>query len=391
MTRKARRWATTALAVVVVLVLVNVLGTVLLPFALGFAIAAFLSPAADTLQRRGWSRGLAAALLTVLALGALGLYTALVVPPFMMELGLLLQRLPALVMAARDHLVDIAPPLSQAMDGQAPSIEAAGQGFDIQGTLSQVLTYGLNLVDLAVVLALTPFLLFYFLRDWPELTETLIRLVPMDQQPVARRLGRRARRRLDEFLTGQGFVCLILAHVYAVALALMKVDFGLVLGVLSGLLVMIPVIGIVAMCLVTCLVAVLQFTSFAALLPVLALYVMVELANRFVLVPRLVAGDHRTHPAWLILAFLVSLQFFGFFAAVLLMPLVCVVEVLAEHVAQQWKRGQLGQPQPVTVAGTVTISGSVLQTPVLGPRITPSSAENSQTSDLGGLSHPPKG
>ena len=84
-------------------------------------------------------------------------------------------------------------------------------------------------------------------------------VVPPRSLPVARRLAREIDDVLAGFLRGQGLVCLFLATFYALGLALVGLEYGAIIGLLTGLFSFIPYVGMLVGVAVGLTVAAFQF------------------------------------------------------------------------------------------------------------------------------------
>lgn len=103
--------------------------------------------------------------------------------------------------------------------------------------------FGPQLLDWLLLLFLTSVLTFYLLRDWPRVADTFDDLVPRQSAPVVMELLSRMRDQFIGFVRGQGLLCLGQAVIHATGLALIGLNYGLLIGILTGLAAAIPVVG----------------------------------------------------------------------------------------------------------------------------------------------------
>lgn len=226
------------------------LRAVLTPFALALVLAYLLEPLVSLLERRQVPR--AVAILTVyLALGlAAGVVWARVVPSAARELEQLARSLPeqtrrwnAAVQATLsrlriDGVPEVARRAAQALAvraEQAVEAVAARLGNLVVATLSQAL----NLV-------LTPVLAYYILKDRERLARALLELVPAARRPAVVALALEVDRTLAGVIRGQLLVSMTVGAAVAAGLALLQVPYAVVLGLLTGLLDIVPYFGPVA-------------------------------------------------------------------------------------------------------------------------------------------------
>jgi len=105
--------------------------------------------------------------------------------------------------------------------------------------LPKITTGGMAIVGFFTTVLLMPVVLFYFLRDWHEIVHRIEELIPRGAQKIAAEIDRV----LGEFLRGQLLVMLLMAAYYAAALWIAGLEYALPIGILSGLLVFVPYLG----------------------------------------------------------------------------------------------------------------------------------------------------
>src|SRR5260370_7873560 len=97
--------------------------------------------------------------------------------------------------------------------------------------------------------------------------------VPRPHQETIRALGREINAAIAGFVRGQSGVCLILGAYYAVALTLAGLNFGLLIGLIAGVITFVPYVGSLTGLIVGLSVAVAQFwPDYASILMVLAIF-----------------------------------------------------------------------------------------------------------------------
>ncbi|KKL11375.1 hypothetical protein LCGC14_2546450, partial [marine sediment metagenome] len=100
-----------------------------------------------------------------------------------------------------------------------------------------------GIVNTLLLFVIVPVVAFYLLLDWDNMVAKIDALLPREHAPTVRQLAREIDETLASFIRGQGTVCLILGSFYAVALMLMGLQFGVVVGAVAGLLTFIPYVG----------------------------------------------------------------------------------------------------------------------------------------------------
>lgn len=313
---------------------------ILLPFVVGMAIGYLLDPVMRRLADLGISRGIAAGSLIVGSF-LFGLLVLLLVLPVLIdqatELG---KQLPQLVAPVRRWVIDI---LAPAPGVPKPFAELAQQGLSqLAGILGSVVNQGMALINLASLLAVTPLVAFYLLRDWPRIVTELDDCLPRRHAQTIRELARTIDEVLAGFARGAALVCVILAAFYAIALSLVGLEFGLVIGLLAGSLSFVPYLGFVIGLVASVGVALYQFwPQWIPILLVLGIFLSGQVLSDYVLAPRLVGERAGLHPLWVLFGVFAGGALFGFAGMLLAVPACAAIGVLTRFAVKQYKESEL--------------------------------------------------
>jgi predicted PurR-regulated permease PerM len=322
---------------------------ILLPFIAGMVLAYFLDPAADALERRGLPRIAATSLILLSSLLVFVLLIVLVVPLLSSQVTKFAANLPDYIRAL-SAFIDTSLPawmkerLARAGVGNGQSMadlaaSAAGWAASILGSL---LSGGLALVNALSLLVVTPVVAFYMLNDWDRMVATVDRLLPREHAPTIRAVASEIDDVLAGFIRGQGTLCLVLGIFYAVALIAAGLDFGLLIGLMTGFLSFIPFVGAIVGGLLSIGMAVVQFwPAFGHILLIAGIFVVGQFLEGNVLQPRLVGGSVGLHPVWLMFALFAFGYLFGFVGVLLAVPLAAAVGVLTRFAIRQYTGSRL--------------------------------------------------
>ena len=118
-------------------------------------------------------------------------------------------------------------------------------------------------------LILVPVVTFYLLRDWDLLVARVRALLPRRIEPTVCKLARESDEVIGAFLRGQFIVMAALGILYSVGLAIIGLDFSLLIGLIAGLVSFVPYLGLMIGILTASIVAILQFHSLVSVIPVL--------------------------------------------------------------------------------------------------------------------------
>ncbi|MEM7438401.1 MAG: AI-2E family transporter [Pseudomonadota bacterium] len=321
-----------------------VLGEVLLPFVTGMAIAYFLDPVADRLERAGASRAVATALITAVALIGILIMLLIMVP-------LLGRQVEALVAAAPQYLAQVQAIMAERFPEMVDDDSAIRQSFTAivdfirsrGGQLANALLQSaFSLVDFVVFIVVAPVVAFYMLLDWDRMIATIDSWIPRDHLETVRFLAKEVDKVLAGFVRGQMTVCMILGSLYAVALMLVGLQFGVVVGLIAGLLTFIPYVGSVIGGVLSIGLALFQFWDTPHyIVAVAVIFVIGQTLEGNFLTPKLVGSSVGLHPVWLMFALSAFGALMGFTGLLVAVPVAACLGVFFRFGVGQYLAGRL--------------------------------------------------
>ena len=177
------------------------LGDVIMPFILGGAIAYFMDPIADRLETMGFSRVTATVVISVLALLLFVVAILLVVPTLVSQALALANAAPTLFHELQTFLTERFPSLMDENSTIRKSLETIGQRIQDRGgeLVGTVLNSALGVINIVVLLVVTPVVAFYLLLDWDRMVAQIDRLLPLDHRAEIREIARNIDRTLASF------------------------------------------------------------------------------------------------------------------------------------------------------------------------------------------------
>jgi len=339
LTRQMTFWVLTFIVGVVVLYMLR---EILLPFVAGMALAYLLDPLASKLERVGINR-LAA---TLVIIGAVVLaFVALIllfVPLLFAQLGAFIDKLPEY--ASRVQTVAMDPNREWlrklvgegVADAQVGDLVAQGAGW-ITTFIRSLWSGGQALLSVFSLVVVTPVVAFYLLYDWDRMVAAVDNWIPLQHRETVRGLAREMDEAIAGFVRGQAAVCLILGSYYAVALTLVGLSFGLLIGLASGVITFIPYVGSMTGLVLAVGVAIAQFwPNYTPVIVVLVIFLVGQFLEGYVLAPKLVGESVGLHPVWLMFALFAFGYLLGFVGLLIAVPLAAIVGVLARFALRRY-------------------------------------------------------
>jgi predicted PurR-regulated permease PerM len=318
--------------------------TILLPFVAGMALAYFLDPVADWLERRGLSRMMATVVILVCFVLVFALSLMLLIPIVVNQFTQFAAALPGYISQLQQI---ISSPQNSFLPGWVSTqIETVKQNFSdvlsqgagFIGTLfAQIWNSGKAILDVVSLLIVTPVVAFYLLLDWDRMVAKVDSWVPRDQVVVVREIARQMDGSVAGFIRGQGSLCLILGIYYAVGLSLVGLNFGLLIGFASGMISFIPYIGSTVGLVLAVGIALVQFwPDYGWIIAVACVFFSGQFIEGNILQPKLVGESVGLHPVWLMFALFAFGAMFGFVGLLVAVPAAAVIGVLVRFAISRY-------------------------------------------------------
>jgi predicted PurR-regulated permease PerM len=342
----APRWSPTLKRVVVALLIVGLVfviyraGDIVRPFVWAAILAYILLPVVRAFEHRLTNhRGVAAgivfiAVLLVLAGGVRFL------APLAVEQGQTFQRaLPTLIANAQNTVAetldqigaeDLVPivfgPISTAPLEVSRNVATLALPF--------IVGFSHFLLEFLVFLIAT----FFFLRDWPRLINWSKRLVPPASRHELLPLGGQVSILLSRYVRGQLLLVAIMSAATTIGLTVFGVPFSLLLGLLTGVLEVIPIIGPITAGAIACLVALgnpnpFGWSQLAYVGAIAIMYTVLRHAEDYFVIPLVIGRIVRLHPALVIFSLLAGGAVFGLIGVVLAVPVAATLRLVLIYVS----------------------------------------------------------
>ncbi len=323
--------------------------TILLPFIVGMALAYFLDPVADRLERLGLNRFMATTLILVAFIFVFVLALVIIIPVLATQLNDFIQHVPGYVSELQNFIATSnARWLPGWLDGQMATIKenfskllTEGAGF-VATLVAQIWNSGKALVDIAALLVVTPVVAFYLLLDWDRMVAKVDHWIPRNQVGAVREIATEMDKTIAGFVRGQGSLCLILGIYYAVGLSLIGLNFGLLIGFFTGMISFIPYVGSTVGLVLAAGVALVQFwPDYVHLVIVVIFFFSGQFLEGNILQPKLVGQSVGLHPVWLMFALFAFGALFGFVGVLVAVPAAAAIGVLVRFALSRYLESDL--------------------------------------------------
>lgn len=343
--RRRNRAILIALAVLVLLWLVVRAWDALVPFLFALALGYLLVPLIDRLAR-AVPRAVAILLVYLVFFGSLLGVGVLVAPPAAEQVRELIRTWPRYSAAFTEYTQDVQQ-WYQSLDLPADvrtSIEnslrtAAGSVLNAaQVALVGTLRVLSGVFGFIFGLFVIPFWLFYVMKDKDSAVRGFYDLIPAPIRGDVRRILRIASDVLNDYIRGQLLLGVVVGLATTVGLFLVGAPYWLLLGLVNGFTELIPVIGPIIGAVPGLIVAALQ-GDWGLFAKVGVVYIVVQLAENNLLVPKIQGDSVKLHPAVIILVLVVGGEVAGLPGIIVSVPLAAIARDVFLYLYRRFGEG----------------------------------------------------
>ena len=345
---------------IVVLILYSAFGA-LLPIIISVIVAEVLFPIVAFIERRlpGYARYPRAARIfsiAVIYVAFLAIIVALIlltIPPMVREAQEFIETVPQIYEDVKATLEE----LSEQYDQQVPDeIKAQVEEWaqSLGGALgsaalsigSKTLSSLAGTVSLLFGLAIVPFLLFYLLKDKEELLDGMYSILPENVSRHTHNVLSLIHGVIGSYVRAQIISAAIVGGFVFLGLWALDISFALTLGLLAGLLGLIPIIGAFIGAAPALLVAL--ATDPSKLIWVALLFIVVQFIESNIISPRIQGSAVRLHPIFIMGTLVVASSIGGLWGVLIGVPVVAASRDVFVYFYKEWNGGAESAEQPET-------------------------------------------
>lgn len=317
---------------------------ILLPFILAFIISYFLNPSVDWIEKQKIHRTAATAIVLLCFLTLIFLIIATIAPLVRDQVSAFITRIPkysnfivnSAIPSLHDKINTLNPYIAEKVK---TSLEDSASSFlsYLGYMITSIFKSGFALVNILSFIFISPIIAFYALRDWNKTIDKFYELFPSKNQKMIREQFEKIDQVLSNFIRGQTTVCLFLAIFYSLGLTLTGLDFGLFVGLLTGILSFIPYVGAVTGFVISITLAFIQFTSINSVLPVVLVFALGQFIEGNFITPKIVGEKVGLHPVMIFLALFAGGSLFGFIGVLFAIPVAAILGVIIQFLTTIYK------------------------------------------------------
>ena len=335
----------------------------LLPFVIGIVFTYLLYPIVRMVEKvlpgktlyPKLSRGIAIAIVYLLAIVLLVVAFLLIIPPLFSQSTELIGKLPVFVTEAinsvegwnKEYSNSLPEPLQYEIGG---ILAAIGWLIDnlgvivlsyLQSFIARVAVAAVHAFSLVIGLIVVPIFVFYLLKDREKVRDSVIDVFPSDSQIHVVHVLRILNRVVGAYVRAQVTLAAVVGVFISVGLFLIGIDYAILLGVVAGMFEFIPIIG-AWLGFIPALVVVLS-TSPDKFIWILLLYAGVQLMQGAFLVPRIQSFAIKIHPLLILVSILIGSEVGGLWGVILGPPIAASVKELIVYFSNIKKNDEVNE------------------------------------------------
>lgn len=315
------------------------LSPIITPFFLGALLAYLGNPFVSFLKSKHIPRTVGVLIVFLLVIFLLSALVFLVLPMMQEQIILAMQKIPAILLWLQNSLLpwmNSHTQMNDYLNVAELKKELAQHSQKIGNLVSMLIKTATHstfaMIDFVMNLVLVPVVAFYLMRDWPKIMKNIQIILPHASRPHVITLAQQCNEVVSSFFKGQLLVMLSLAVIYSTGLWLIGLQVAIFVGLLAGLLSIVPYLGFTIGIIVASLAMYIETHLFLHVLYVCGVFLVGQMCESMVLTPLLVGDKIGLHPVAVIFAILAGGVLFGFLGVLLALPVAAVIWVVLKQV-----------------------------------------------------------
>ncbi len=320
-----------AILIAITLASFYLLSSVLLPIIISFTLYALLEPVTNYLLRKDINHSLAIIFILFLMLVFSFFAISFALPQLIAQAAILKNKLPAIFDQLEQFITQYSTQLADSfgieLDVSSILVSILAQSSSLGNMLLVGVTGQVFAITLAMILV--PVLTYFILKDFKSLRNHLLNWLPNNRFELGWLIYHRVTRQLEAYTRGVMLQSAIMALVAATGFYIIGLDMPLLLGVITGLLNLIPYIGpLIAMSLAALVAA--AMTPFDASLIYLGIgaVIVAQVVDNVVVIPSVIANAVNLHPVPVIVGIIIFGNLFGAIGVILAIPAMAAIKII---------------------------------------------------------------
>lgn len=338
-----------AILLIAGVLVIMTLGQILAPVLAGLVIAYMLEGLVGILERRGLPRMGAVLIVFLTFLTFLIILLFGLLPKLSVQVGQAASDLPKMISRFQKQLMLLPQEYPEFIspDQVRELMKVFQNGIGRLGEV--ILSYSIasvrGLITFTVYMILVPLMVFFFLKDKAKILDWISHYMP-ENRSLSGQVWQEVDAQIGNYMRGKFWEILIIWASSWLVFYFLNLKFAMLIGLLVGLSVIVPYVGVTVTTIPVALVGIFQWGWHPELIYLMIAYGVIQLIDGNLLAPLLLSGVVHMHPVAIITAVMVFGGIWGFWGVFFAIPLATLVHAVLRVWPPNSPSPEAGEKEP---------------------------------------------
>jgi len=290
-----------------------------------------------TIKKKTWGRILSISVVYVILAIVIATILAFVIPKATDEFNKFTASIPRITQGVKQHIEEgikwlepkLPPGAAEAIPHAIQNMTVQVENFTVKA-ISHTFVLAKTVFSTAFTMVLIPLFTFYILMDVEVFKRAFMALIPKDRKEEALGLLQEVDRMLGRYIRGQILICIVIGISITIALTAMGIEFSLLIGIFSGIVEVIPYLGVIIGLIPAFIIALFNKGILYALLLVIVLEA-IHWTEGHIIVPAIMGHSVGLPPLVVIVALFVGGETMGILGMFIAIPVAAIIRVVFNY------------------------------------------------------------
>lgn len=316
---------------------------IMLPLVIAALLYYLLKPIVDFIEKRGTSRVTAITIVFLAIAGLLAWGIANLFPMLNDQLSSFIRQLPSYVRSVDDQvagllkndiLASFRPQIEETVTNFSQKAVDYAESFS-KGAVTWAGNFASVLARVTVSILISPFIVFYLLRDSSKMKKAFVSYLPTKMRQPAHRILNDVSNQLASYVQGQVTVAIIVGFLFSLMFSIIGLPYAVTFGIVAGFLNLIPYLGSFLATIPVLILALVEGPIMV--IKVIVVFIIEQtIEGRFVS-PLVLGSKLSIHPITIMFILLTAGSMFGVWGVFLGIPVYASLKVLVKEIFEWYK------------------------------------------------------
>ena len=315
--------------------IITMLGKILIPFVVALILTYIIHPFVEKIHKKLKIKlSIITAIISIAILLILICIPIFVIPALILQIKNIVTDIPSILIFVNNIFHTINTKYGTNINVDPNNIKilmTQNINYLYTNMVSPIAKNSLIVIEILAYLLLIPFVMFYTILNWENIIKFFKELIPKSHLNITLQFINDIDKMLSSYLRGQVSVIFVLVIYYTIALNVIHLSGATLVGLLTGILVFIPYVGIFIGFATAMAIGVSHFSNIHQLVYILIIFVIGHSIESWIVTPFLVGGKIGLNPIMIILALMIFGKLFGIVGLLLALPLATITTVLLRY------------------------------------------------------------